>query len=105
MSYCYVLLLQKNQKLLVKQLELLFSELSNDAIWNYINNFKPFDKAGALRIQEWIGLVGISKSGSYTNVVGLPAGKSLSLSIAGRITKQLLKNITFIHVTLSLIAI
>ncbi|MFT7351616.1 MAG: septum formation protein [Flavobacterium sp.] len=53
-----------------------FSDLSDDAIWHYINNCKPFDKAGAYGIQEWIGLIGISKiEGSYTNVVGLPTEK------------------------------
>lgn len=50
-----------------------FAELSDEAIRYYIDNFKPFDKAGAYGIQEWIGLIGISRiEGSYTNVVGLP---------------------------------
>ena len=53
-----------------------FSELSDDAIRYYLDNYKPFDKAGAYGIQEWIGLVGITKiEGSYTNVVGLPTEK------------------------------
>ncbi len=53
-----------------------FSELPDDAIRYYLDNYKPFDKAGAYGIQEWIGLVGISKiEGSYTNVVGLPTEK------------------------------
>ncbi len=53
-----------------------FSELTDDEIWYYINTFKPFDKAGAYGIQEWIGLIGISEiKGSYTNVVGLPMEK------------------------------
>lgn len=53
-----------------------FTTLSDDAIRYYLNNYKPFDKAGAYGIQEWIGLVGISKiDGSYTNVVGLPTEK------------------------------
>jgi len=53
-----------------------FNELSDDAIRYYLDNYKPFDKAGAYGIQEWIGLVGISKiEGSYTNVVGLPTEK------------------------------
>jgi septum formation protein len=39
----------------------------------YIEQFQPFDKAGAYGIQEWIGMVGIEKiEGSYFNVVGLP---------------------------------
>ena len=53
-----------------------FNQLSNDAIHYYLENYKPFDKAGAYGIQEWIGLVGITKiEGSYTNVVGLPTEK------------------------------
>jgi len=50
-----------------------FSNLTDDMIHFYIDKYKPFDKAGAYGIQEWIGLVGIEKiEGSYTNVVGLP---------------------------------
>jgi septum formation protein len=53
-----------------------FTTLSDDAIRYYLDNYKPFDKAGAYGIQEWIGLVGISRiDGSYTNVVGLPTEK------------------------------
>lgn len=53
-----------------------FNTLSDDAIRYYLDNYKPFDKAGAYGIQEWIGLVGITKiEGSYTNVVGLPTEK------------------------------
>jgi len=53
-----------------------FNELSDAAIHYYLDNYKPFDKAGAYGIQEWIGLVGITKiEGSYTNVVGLPTEK------------------------------
>jgi septum formation protein len=53
-----------------------FVSLSDAEITYYIDNYKPFDKAGAYGIQEWIGLIGISKiEGSYTNVVGLPTEK------------------------------
>ncbi|MGH2666844.1 Maf-like protein [Flavobacterium sp.] len=53
-----------------------FNHLSDEAIAYYLDNYKPFDKAGSYGIQEWIGLVGISKiEGSYTNVVGLPTEK------------------------------
>jgi len=53
-----------------------FNTLSPEQIHYYLTNYKPFDKAGAYGIQEWIGLVGISKiEGSYTNVVGLPTEK------------------------------
>ena len=50
-----------------------FSELSDDEIEYYINNFSPYDKAGAYGIQEWIGLAACSRiEGSYFNVMGLP---------------------------------
>jgi septum formation protein len=53
-----------------------FSELSDEAIRYYIENYKPFDKAGAYGIQEWIGFVGVSKiEGSYANVMGMPTDK------------------------------
>lgn len=53
-----------------------FNPLSEDEIRYYLDNYKPFDKAGAYGIQEWIGLIGISRiDGSYTNVVGLPTEK------------------------------
>ena len=53
-----------------------FNKLSDESIRYYLDHYKPFDKAGAYGIQEWIGLVGISKiEGSYTNVVGLPTDK------------------------------
>ncbi len=53
--------------------EVQFKELENSAIDYYIENFKPFDKAGAYGIQEWIGMVGIEKIiGSYFTVMGLP---------------------------------
>ncbi len=56
--------------------EVRFGSLSNDEINWYIDNYKPFDKAGAYGIQEWIGLVGIeSIHGAYFNVVGLPTFK------------------------------
>ena len=50
-----------------------FGVLSDIQIRYYLDNYQPFDKAGAYGIQDWIGLVGITKiEGSYTNVVGLP---------------------------------
>ena len=50
-----------------------FADLSDEAITYYLDNYQPFDKAGSYGIQDWIGLIGISKiEGSYTNVVGLP---------------------------------
>lgn len=53
-----------------------FNELSDEAILYYIDNYKPYDKAGAYGIQEWIGFIGVSKiEGSYANVMGLPVDK------------------------------
>ncbi|WP_308992228.1 Maf-like protein [Mariniflexile litorale] len=50
-----------------------FKDLSDDEVLYYITIFKPFDKAGAYGIQEWIGLIGVTKiEGSYFNVMGLP---------------------------------
>ncbi|MEH6538290.1 MAG: Maf-like protein [Psychroserpens sp.] len=50
-----------------------FKALTEDEINHYIHRCKPFDKAGAYGIQEWIGQIGITHiEGSYTNVVGLP---------------------------------
>jgi septum formation protein len=47
--------------------------LSDEEICYYIDNYKPYDKAGAYGIQEWIGIVACSHiDGSYFNVVGLP---------------------------------
>lgn len=50
-----------------------FKTLSDNEITYYVDNFKPFDKAGAYGIQEWIGYVGITKiEGSYFTIMGLP---------------------------------
>ena len=50
-----------------------FKPLINEEILYYINTYKPFDKAGAYGIQEWIGQIGVTKlEGSYFNVMGLP---------------------------------
>ena len=63
----------KQQILVNTTTEVTFKNLTDQEIWYYINNFKPFDKAGAYGIQEWIGAIGISEiKGSYNNVVGLP---------------------------------
>jgi septum formation protein len=53
-----------------------FNALSDEAIHYYLDNYQPFDKAGAYGIQEWIGFIGVSKiEGSYTNVMGMPTDK------------------------------
>ena len=50
-----------------------FNKLSHSEIEYYIDTYKPYDKAGAYGIQEWIGYAGISKiEGSYFTIMGLP---------------------------------
>ena len=53
--------------------DVTFKSLSDEEIHYYIDNYKPFDKAGAYGIQEWIGYIGVTAlKGSYYNVMGLP---------------------------------
>lgn len=53
--------------------EVTFKALSDEEISYYIEHYKPFDKAGAYGIQEWIGYIGCTGlKGSYFNVMGLP---------------------------------
>lgn len=50
-----------------------FKELTNKEIEYYIDTYRPFDKAGAYGIQEWIGYIGIGKiEGSFFTIMGLP---------------------------------
>ena len=50
-----------------------FAELTDEEIAYYVDHYKPFDKAGAYGIQEWIGYVAVTRiEGSYFNVMGLP---------------------------------
>jgi len=56
-----------------KETEVHFKPLTNAQITYYIDEYKPYDKAGAYAIQEWIGAVGIeSINGCFYNVMGLP---------------------------------
>lgn len=55
------------------QTDVWFRELQQQEIEFYVDNYKPYDKAGAYAVQEWIGVAAISRmEGSYYNVVGLP---------------------------------
>jgi septum formation protein len=61
------------QKTVASVTKVTFKALTSDEINYYIDNYKPFDKAGAYGIQEWIGAIGITKiEGDYNTVVGLP---------------------------------
>ena len=63
----------KKQNTFVVETEVTFKVLSKEEIDYYIARYKPFDKAGAYGIQEWIGYIGVtSLQGSYFNVMGLP---------------------------------
>lgn len=64
---------RNRQQLFSVETQVFFKELLPKEIDYYISNFKPFDKAGAYGIQEWIGFAAIERiNGSYFNVVGLP---------------------------------
>lgn len=69
-----VCLKSKNKQVSFKCItKVFFKKLTNSEILYYIDNYNPFDKAGAYGIQDWIGLIGVEKiEGSYSNVVGLP---------------------------------
>jgi septum formation protein len=56
--------------------EVWFHELTLDQVIFYIDKYKPYDKAGAYAIQEWIGVTGIrSVTGDFYNVMGLPVSR------------------------------
>jgi len=56
-----------------------FRPFIDDELWYYIRHYRPFDKAGAYGIQEWIGYIGVTcLHGSYYNVMGLPVQRIYS---------------------------
>lgn len=73
-SVCFAI--NETKTTIFDETKVTFKELTDLEIHYYLENYKPFDKAGAYGIQEWIGLIGIIKiEGSYSNVVGLPTEK------------------------------
>lgn len=63
----------KEQRKFSATSDVTFKNLTSEEIEYYIQNFKPYDKAGAYGIQEWIGYIGVTKiNGSFFNVMGLP---------------------------------
>ena len=53
-----------------------FKALTDEEIAYYVDTYRPYDKAGAYGIQEWIGMVGIERiEGCYYNVMGLPVAR------------------------------
>jgi septum formation protein len=64
---------QTKQKAFFAISKVKFSVLEEDEIEYYIKKYKPFDKAGAYGVQEWIGYIGVEQlEGSFYNVMGLP---------------------------------
>jgi septum formation protein len=56
--------------------EVVFHDITIEQIEFYVDKYKPFDKAGAYAIQEWIGVIGIkSVNGDFYNVMGLPVSR------------------------------
>ena len=60
--------------------EVWFHTLTQQQIQFYVDEYKPYDKAGAYGIQEWIGVVGIQRiAGDFYNVMGLPVSKVIRM--------------------------
>lgn len=56
--------------------DVFFRPMSDEELAYYVDTYRPYDKAGAYGIQEWIGMVGISRiEGCYYNVMGLPVAR------------------------------
>ena len=59
--------------LFCEETKVYFRKITDEEIIYYVDSYKPFDKAGAYGVQEWIGFVGVERiEGSYFNVMGLP---------------------------------
>tara|TARA_R110001583_G_scaffold21479_2_gene81636 strand:+ start:10700 stop:11281 length:582 start_codon:yes stop_codon:yes gene_type:complete len=66
----------KSQTVFFDVTTVFFKKLTVDEILFYVENYRPFDKAGGYGIQEWIGFIGVSRiEGSYFNVMGFPVHK------------------------------
>ena len=71
-----VILHNEKEMAFAETTEVFFHELSRAQIEFYIDKYKPYDKAGAYAIQEWIGVVGIKNiHGDFYNVMGLPVSR------------------------------
>ena len=67
------LMITDRQRVFSVTTDVTFKQLTDEEIDYYIKTYRPFDKAGAYGIQEWIGYVGVTGlNGSYFNVMGLP---------------------------------
>lgn len=63
-------------KSISEETKVTFRKLGDSEINYYVENYRPYDKAGSYGIQEWIGMIGVSRiEGDFYNVMGLPIGK------------------------------
>jgi septum formation protein len=68
----------KREVLFAETTSVRFHSLTTEEIQHYVDHYRPFDKAGAYAIQEWIGVTGIhSIEGDFYNVMGLPVSRVL----------------------------
>ena len=75
---------RKQEVSFTEQTTVHFVTLTDDDILHYVDTYRPYDKAGAYGIQEWIGMIGISHiDGCYYNVMGLPLSR-LYLTLRNR---------------------
>ena len=57
-----------------------FHPLTREQVTYYVDKYKPYDKAGAYAIQEWIGVIGIKRiTGDFYNVMGLPVSRVVKI--------------------------
>jgi len=72
-----VVLLQDEKEISFSDItEVTFNPLTDEQVFFYVDKYRPYDKAGAYAIQEWIGVIGIkSINGDFYNVMGLPVSR------------------------------
>ena len=71
-----VILSGNNETAFADTTEVIFHPLTKEQVIFYVDKYKPYDKAGAYAIQEWIGVVGIASiKGDFYNVMGLPVSR------------------------------
>lgn len=72
-----VVILNKQEEIAFSETtQVQFHELTQAQIEHYVDQYKPYDKAGAYAIQEWIGVIGIATiNGDFYNVMGLPVSR------------------------------
>ncbi len=71
-----VILAGKKEIAFADTTHVVFNDLTKEQIIFYVDKYKPFDKAGAYAIQEWIGVIGIKNiNGDFYNVMGLPVSR------------------------------